>query len=99
MKEINNFDKLKNLKTGEWVLVNPIKCSVKDKRKSIIIIEKDIVKVFAFGNSKKVPLIKINFKKPEFSTIWEFYSPSWKFFKLNKKEKQKYNKELILESL
>lgn len=99
MKEINNFANLKKLKIGEWVLVNPIECSVKDKRKSIIIMEKEFVKVFAFGNSKKEPLIKINFKKPEFSTIWDFYSPSWKFFKLNKKEKLIYKKELILGSL
>ena len=99
MKEIKNFGNLKNLKKGDWVLVKIIKCSVKDKRKTIIIIEKDIIKVFAFGNDKEKPLIKINFNKTKFFTLWDFYSPSWRFFKLNKKEKLIYKKELILESL
>lgn len=93
MKQINDF---KNLKIGEWILG---KVGKGQKEKVIITIEKNNAWVFSFNSEKNPSMIKIDWKKVILNELLDFFKPKWKFYKLNKREKKKYNKEIILGSL
>lgn len=94
MKEIKNFDKIR---TGDWIWTKNKDYPKKDKRQTIIIVKKNSLLVYAFNY--KGEMMKFNDKKDMLSNTLQFYPEKWGIYKLNREEKEKFNREIILGSL
>ncbi len=89
MKKIKNF---KSVKNGDWILFrNP-----NSKVRTIVIVENKLI-VYAFDY--KGIMEKFEFRRRFFNSLWDFYPKEWKKYKLNKKDKEIFNREIILGSL
>ena len=90
MRKIRNLNKIK---TGDWILIKPEK---EDGRKTIIITKDGTFSVFLYNVSNKViRLTKEDITKGSLGSLENFYY-DWDKFKLNKKEREYYRKDLIL---
>lgn len=87
---------LNGVEDGDWILIKPEK---EDGRKTIIIMKNETFNVFLYNvYGKVIKLTKEDITKGSLSSIENFYE-DWNKYKLNKKEKIKQNKELILDRL
>ena len=98
MKKVTNF---KHARIGDWfLLIPPIVEGVKDKRKTIIIINNGELDMHFLNVKGEFSSSKLAWKTNELNLIVDFYS-SWDIYKLNQEDKERLNinKELILANL
>lgn len=94
MREIKDFN---TIRTGDWIWIKNKDYPKKDKRQTIIIVKGKSILVYPFNY--KGEMIKFNEKRDMLSNTLQFYPEDWGIYKLNRKEKEKFNREIIFESL
>lgn len=91
MRKINKSNKLKK---GDWILFKP---KEEDGRMTLLVIGNKEKKLFAYNTSEE--LMQLGEWDNMVESLFSFYEKSWNSYKLNKKEKIRFKREIILENL
>jgi len=94
MRRIKNF---KLIKEGDWILVRKSPYSRHNKTHTIIIVNKRFLIVYGF-NYRGI-MEKFRFTRNHLKNLLDFYPNDWGKYKLNKKERERWNRKIILGSL